>query len=61
MSMDIEHRKTGDGDAAREGRWVWRSSFEKSAHFVVELFGKRAFMSTRQTGLYCTPLFHNAC
>ena len=34
--------------------------FEKSAYLLVESPGKRAFLSTIQTDLSCTPFFQNA-
>ena len=53
-------RKAGAGDAIGKGRWSSGRSFEKSAHLLVESPVKRAFLSTIQAGLSCTPLFHDA-
>jgi hypothetical protein len=58
--MDMLHRKTGDGDAIREGRWIGGRSCEKSAHRVVESPVKKALLSTMQKDRSCTPFFHNA-
>jgi len=47
--------RLGKEDGLGRGR-----SFENSAHLLVESPGKRAFLSTMQSDLSCTPLFHNA-
>jgi hypothetical protein len=49
------HRKAGAGDAVGKRRWNSDRSFEKSAHLLVESPVKRAFLSTIQAGLSCTP------
>jgi len=51
----ILRRKAGAGDAAGQGRWIGGRSFEKSSHISVALPGKRAFFSTIQPDLSCTP------
>lgn len=56
----ILHGNAGAGDAIGGGRWIGGRSFGKSAHFFVESPGKRAFMSTIQANLSCTPFFHDA-
>jgi hypothetical protein len=53
--MDILHRKAGTGDAIGEGRWNSGRSFEKSAPLLVESPVKKAFLSTIQADLSCTP------
>jgi len=55
MSRDILHRKAGAGDAVGGGRWIGGRSFEKSAHLLVESPVKKAFLSTIQADLSCTP------
>jgi len=60
LTTDILHRKAGAGDAIGKGRWRSGRSFDKSDHLLVESPVKRAFLSTIQTALSCTLLFHDA-
>jgi hypothetical protein len=53
--MDIMHRKAGAGDVIGKGRWSGGHPFEKSAHLLVESPVKKAFLSTIQADLSCTP------
>jgi hypothetical protein len=49
------HRKAGAGDAIGKERWSGDRPFEKSAHLLVELPVKKAFLSTIQANLSSTP------
>jgi len=51
----LVHRKAGAGDAIGKGRWSGGRPFEKSAHLLVESPVKKAFLSTIQADLSCTP------
>ncbi|MEK6558450.1 MAG: hypothetical protein AABZ14_09155 [Candidatus Margulisiibacteriota bacterium] len=56
------HRKAGAGDAVGKGRWSGGRPFEKSAHLLVESPVKKAFLSTIQADLSCTPqIFEALC
>jgi hypothetical protein len=48
--------KNRAGDAVGKGRWSRRRPFEKSAHLLVESPVRKAFLSTIQVDLSCTPL-----
>ena len=49
------HRKAGAGDAIGKGRWNGVRHLQKSAHLLVESPVKKAFLSTIQANLSCTP------
>jgi hypothetical protein len=57
--MDILHRyfasKSRGGDAVGKGRRSGGRPLEKSAHLLVESPVKKAFLSTIQADLSCTP------
>jgi len=55
LSRDIMHRKAGADDAIGKGRWSGGRPFEKSSHLLVESPVKKAFLSTIQANLSCTP------
>ena len=49
------HRKAGTGDAIGKGMWSGGRHFEKSAYLLVFSSVIKAFLSTIQADLSCTP------